>query len=75
VAVGLAPLPHTYNTNNTTDLINKLKNTPPLPHYTLASLDITNLYTNVPVDEIRNIISDTLVQLSQHLTAQFHGIY
>jgi hypothetical protein len=59
----LAPLPHTYNVNNTTDLINKLKDTPPLPHYTLASLDITNLYTNVPVNKTRNIISDTLEQL------------
>ena len=51
----LAPLPHTYNIYNTTDLINKLKNIPPLPHYTLASLDITDLYTNVPVNETRNI--------------------
>jgi hypothetical protein len=59
----LAPLPDTYNINNTTDLINKLKDTPTLPHYTLASLDITNLYTDVPVNETRNIISDTPEQL------------
>jgi hypothetical protein len=55
----LAPLQHAYNINNTTDLINKLKNSPPLPHYTLASLDITN----VPVNETRNIISDALEKL------------
>jgi hypothetical protein len=59
----LAPLLHTYNINNTTDLINKLKNTAPLPHHALASLDITNLYANVPINETRNIISDTLEQL------------
>ena len=59
----LTPLPHTYNIKNTTELINKLKDTPSLPHYTLASLDITNLYTNIPVNETRNIISDTLEQL------------
>jgi hypothetical protein len=59
----LAPLPNTYNLNNTTDLIKKLKNTPPLSHYALASLDITNLYTNVPINETRNIISKTLEQL------------
>jgi hypothetical protein len=56
----LAPLPHTYNINNTTDLMEKLKNTQNLPHYSLASLDISNLYTNIPILDTRNIISDTL---------------
>jgi len=47
----LAPLPNTYNMENTTDLITKLKNTFILPQFTLASLDITNLYTIIPVTE------------------------
>ena len=30
------------------------------PHFTLASLDITNLYSNIPVTETRTILTDTL---------------
>ena len=56
----LAPLPNTYNLKNTTDLITKLKDTPILPQFTLASLDITNLYINVPVTESREIIAKAL---------------
>jgi len=56
----LAPLPNTYNLENTTDLITKLKDTPILPQLALASLDITNLYTNVPVTETREIIAKAL---------------
>ena len=55
-----APLPNTYNLENTTDLITKLKNTPILPQFTLASLDITNLYTNIPVTETREITAKAL---------------
>jgi len=58
----LVPLPNTY-VSNTTDLIKKLKDTPTLPHYALAPLDIANLYANVPVNETRNIISSTLEQM------------
>jgi len=39
----LAPLPNTHNISNITDLMNKLKDTPTLPHYGLASHDIANL--------------------------------
>jgi len=56
----LAPLPNTYNLENTTDLITKLKDTPILPQFALAFLDITNLYTNVPVTETRKIIAKAL---------------
>jgi len=59
----LAPLPNTHNISNITDLKNKLKDTPTLPHYGLASLEIANLYTNVPVKDARDIISNTLEQL------------
>ena len=55
--------PYTYNISNTTDLRNELKNTPTIPHYGLASLDIANFYTNIPVTETRDIICNTLQQL------------
>jgi len=56
----LAPLHNTYNLENTTDLITKLKNTSILPQFTLASLDITNLHTNIPVTETREIVAKAL---------------
>jgi hypothetical protein len=31
-----------------------------LPHYTLASLDITNLYSNIPVTETKTILANML---------------
>jgi len=50
----LAPLPNTYNLENTTEFLTKLKNNPVLPQFNMASLDITNLYTNIPVTETLN---------------------
>jgi hypothetical protein len=40
----LIPLPNAFNIINTQDLIQDLKDTPMLPHFSLASMDITNLY-------------------------------
>jgi hypothetical protein len=56
----MAPLPNTHNLGNTRDVIKKLENTSILPQFALASLDITNLYTNIPVKETREIIANTL---------------
>jgi len=42
------------------NLIKKLNDTPTLPQLTLASLDIKNLYTNIPVNETQGIITNTL---------------
>ena len=56
----MAPLSNTHNLENTRNLIKKLEDTPILPQFALASLDITNLYTNVPVKETREIIAKTL---------------
>ena len=56
----MAPLPNTHNLENIRDLIRKLEDTPILPQFALASLDITNLYTNVPIKENREIIGNTL---------------
>ena len=56
----MAPLSNSHNLENTRDLIKKLEDTAILPQFALASLDITNLYTNVPVKETREIIANTL---------------
>ena len=56
----IAPLPNTYNLKSTTELLSKLESTPILPHHSLASLDIQNLYTNIPVKETRDIVARNL---------------
>jgi hypothetical protein len=56
----LSPLPKAFNIRNTHDLIRKLNDIPLLPHYTLASLDITNLYSNIPVTETKTILTNML---------------
>jgi len=38
-----------------------LEDTPMLPHYNLASLDITNLYFNIPVKETKTIFANILI--------------
>jgi hypothetical protein len=58
----LSPLPNAHNVENTKDLIRKLHDTPILPQFTLASLDISNMYTNIPISETRDIISEALAQ-------------
>jgi len=50
------------NTENSKDLIHKLNDTPILPHFRLASLDITNLYTNIPVTETQTIFANIMKQ-------------
>ena len=56
----LAPLPNSLNIKNTHELLKNLKDTPILPHYNLASLDITNLYSNIPVKETKTILDNIL---------------
>jgi hypothetical protein len=56
----IAPLPNTFNVKNTTELLQKLQDTLLAPHFTLASLDITNLYSNIPVLETKSILKNTL---------------
>jgi hypothetical protein len=57
----LTPLPYSFNIKkNTKDLIQDLKGTPILPHFTLASLDITNMYSNIPVAETKKILTDIM---------------
>jgi hypothetical protein len=49
----LSPLPYPFNVRNSTQLIQELKTTPILPSHTFASLDISNMYTNILVAEAR----------------------
>jgi len=51
---------YAFNIRNTHNLIQYLNNTPMLPQYTLASLDITNLYANIPVSETKIILTNML---------------
>jgi len=66
----LAPLPNRHNIDNTKDVIKKLNDTPLLPHFNLASMDISNLYTNIPVAETSNIISNTKEKSTRPQTQQ-----
>ena len=51
-----------YSVINSMDFISKVKNTP-IPHNaTLASFDVTSLFTNIPIPETIEIIKDILHQ-------------
>jgi hypothetical protein len=62
----LTPLSSSLNLMNSQDLLKNLEATPMLPHYTLASLDIPSLYTNIPVKETRTILANILQQRLIH---------
>jgi hypothetical protein len=56
----IAPLPYAFNLKNTLELQKELKETPIKPSYTLASLDISNMYSNIPIKETKTIIATVL---------------
>ena len=47
---------YAFNINNTTQLINDLKDIPFDPNLRLSSFDISDMYTNIPTDELLTII-------------------
>ena len=47
---------------NNIDFINKIKVTKLLPQYKIASFDIVNLYTNVPVTDTIEILKENLIR-------------
>jgi hypothetical protein len=47
---------HTYNINNSVHCAEKIKKLAASPTYRVVSLDITNLYTNIPNTETLDII-------------------
>jgi len=51
-------LPNAFNIMNSSDLINQLLQTPIMPTTTFASLDISNMYSNIPITDTRKILED-----------------
>jgi hypothetical protein len=60
------PLLYSFNIKNTTHIINDLKNIPLNENTRLASLDISNIYTNIPTTETRHIIEASLKTYMVH---------
>jgi len=56
----LSPLPYAFKIRNTHDLIQNLNGNPMLPYYTLASLDIRNIHSNIPVTETKMFLTNKL---------------
>ena len=50
------PLPNVYNVQNSVQLMNDLSQIPFVPELKLASLDISNMYTNIPTKDLIDII-------------------
>jgi len=59
------PLPDVHNVQNSTQLMNDISQIPFVPGLKLASLDISNMYTNILTKELISIINSYL-QKSQH---------
>jgi len=55
-----ASLPYTFSVKNSTELIQELKQTPITPTSMFASLDITNMYSNIPIKETKQILKNML---------------
>jgi hypothetical protein len=58
-----ASLPYAFNVKNSTELIQELKQTPIMPTTMFASIDITNMYSNIPCNEtkqIKNMLSSNM---------------
>jgi hypothetical protein len=53
-------LPNTFNIKNNTKLTQELQQTPINPTYTFASLDITKMYSNIPVTQTKHILSNII---------------
>ena len=50
------PLPYVYNVQNSVQLMKDLSDIPFSPNLKLSSLDISSMYTNIPTEELLNII-------------------
>jgi hypothetical protein len=50
------PLPNTFNVQNSAQLMKDISEIPFAPELQLASLDISDMYSNIPTDELENII-------------------
>jgi len=52
------PVPNVYNVQNSTQLMNDISQIPFVPELKLASLDISNMYTNIPTKDLISIIKN-----------------
>jgi hypothetical protein len=50
------PLPYAFNVKNSAHLINDIAGNPHDPNLRMASLDINNMYTNIPTNDLIQII-------------------
>jgi hypothetical protein len=53
-------LPYVYNVKDSIELIHNLENLQIDENTKLCSFDITNMYTNIPINETKHIISEVL---------------
>jgi hypothetical protein len=56
----IASLPHSFDVRNTTELICELQQTLLTPTSNFASLDITNLYSNIPMTQTKQFLNNML---------------
>lgn len=56
----LISVPYSFNIKNSIQLINDLDEIVINPYTRLASLDISNMYTNIPTQDLRHVIANTL---------------
>jgi hypothetical protein len=56
----LTPLPSPFNIKNSAPLIQNLKETSFQASYAFASLDISNMYSNIPITQTKYILDDIL---------------
>ena len=69
------PLPYVFNIKNSTHLMKDLLDTPYDANLKLASFDITNMYTNIPTNELPNIIQNLCTTNNINPTAQAEIIH
>jgi hypothetical protein len=76
----LAPLPNSFNIKNSTDLMHELHCTPITLTSTFASLDIKNMYSNIPITQTKHILQNLLhhniteKQINSELLAWYEAI-
>ena len=51
---------YTFNIKNTTQLIQSVKETSVLPTYKFASIDISNMYSTIPITKTRHIFNNIM---------------
>jgi len=56
------PLPNTFNIQNSTQLMKEISEIPFTPGLHLASLDISDMYSNIPTNDIEHIIRSMCTQ-------------